>query len=56
MYLAATWLRDEDTSLGELALRLGYQSEAAFNRAFKRFFSVSPGAIRRGERLPVGQS
>lgn len=56
MYLAATWLREEDASLGELALRLGYQSEAAFSRAFKRFFGVPPGAVRRGGRVPVGQS
>ena len=33
--------------VGELAGRLGYQSEAAFSRAFKRFMGVSPGAVRR---------
>lgn len=54
MYLAATWLREDDASLGELALRLGYQSEAAFSRAFKRFFRIAPGAARRGERAPDG--
>lgn len=27
--------------------RLGYQSEAAFSRAFKRFMRVSPGSVRR---------
>jgi AraC-like DNA-binding protein len=46
-----TWLKEEDASLGELADRLGYQSEAAFSRAFKRFIGVSPGAARRNGRI-----
>jgi AraC-like DNA-binding protein len=50
MHLARTWLEEEDTSLAELATRLGYESDAAFSRAFKRFIGVSPGAIRRGDR------
>lgn len=49
MHLAATWLQEDDTPLSELASRLGYQSEAAFSRAFKRFIGVSPGAARRAE-------
>jgi AraC-like DNA-binding protein len=48
MHVALTWLREEEAPLGDLALRLGYQSEAAFSRAFKRFIGVSPGAARRG--------
>jgi AraC-like DNA-binding protein len=48
MHVAATWLREDSAALGELATRLGYQSEAAFSRAFKRFIGVSPGAMRRG--------
>ncbi len=47
MNLAVTWLRDEAVRVGELADRLGYQSAAAFSRAFKRFIGVSPGAARR---------
>ncbi len=47
MHVALTWLAEKDASLGELASRLGYQSEAAFSRAFKRFIGVSPGAARR---------
>lgn len=47
MQMAVTWLREEDTSVGELADRLGYQSEAAFNRAFKKAMGVTPGSIRR---------
>jgi AraC-like DNA-binding protein len=37
----------EDATVGQLADRLGYRSEAAFSRAFKRVIGVSPGAIRR---------
>lgn len=47
MYVAMDALREQDTSVAEVASRLGYQSEAAFSRAFKRIISVSPGAIRR---------
>ncbi len=52
MNLALTWLKKENVSLGELADRLGYQSEAAFSRAFKRFIGVSPGAARRNSHIP----
>jgi AraC-like DNA-binding protein len=47
MHQALTWLKEEDTPLVDLAERLGYQSEAAFSRAFKRFIGVSPSAVRR---------
>ena len=47
MHLAQTWLAADDLGLAEVAGRLGYQSEAAFSRAFKRFMGVSPGAVRR---------
>jgi AraC-like DNA-binding protein len=51
MHVALTWLKKEDVSLGELANRLGYQSEAAFSRAFKRFIGISPGAARRNGHI-----
>ena len=47
MHVALTWLKEDGAALAELASRLGYQSEAAFSRAFKRFLGVSPGAVRR---------
>jgi AraC-like DNA-binding protein len=47
MHVARSWLEDEDVGLGEMAGRLGYQSEAAFSRAFKRFIGVPPGSVRR---------
>jgi AraC-like DNA-binding protein len=40
-------MRSENLSVAELAGRLGYESEAAFSRAFKRHMGVSPGASRR---------
>jgi AraC-like DNA-binding protein len=45
--LAAHLLRDERATVGELAGRLGYRSEAAFARAFKREIGVSPGSVGR---------
>ncbi|MCP3140845.1 AraC family transcriptional regulator [Pyxidicoccus xibeiensis] len=47
MQVAHTWLKEDKPALGELASRLGYQSEAAFSRAFKRFMGISPGAVKR---------
>ena len=44
-----SWLREDDTPMVELANRLGYESEAAFSRAFKRFIGVPPGAARNAE-------
>jgi len=46
MQLARSQLLETSDSLSILADRLGYQSEAAFCRAFKRVFGVSPGSIR----------
>ncbi|THB77848.1 MAG: AraC family transcriptional regulator [Desulfobulbaceae bacterium] len=51
MNQAIAWLKHENLSVSELAPRLSYQSEAAFSRAFKRFFGVSPGAVRRDSDL-----
>jgi AraC-like DNA-binding protein len=47
MHVARTWLEDEGGRVGEMAARLGYQSEAAFSRALKRFVGVSPGTVRQ---------
>ena len=52
MHVAARWLREDRTSLGEVATRLGYESEPSFSRAFKRHIGVPPGAVRRG-RAPA---
>ena len=47
MQVAVAALQEEGATVGQLADRLGYRSEAAFSRAFKRVIGVSPGAIRR---------
>jgi AraC-like DNA-binding protein len=47
MQVAVSALKEEGATVGELADRLGYRSEAAFSRAFKRVIGVSPGAIRK---------
>lgn len=44
---AAGLLRDGALSLGEVAERVGYDSEAAFSKAFRRRFGSPPGAYRR---------
>ncbi len=48
--LAATLLESTDDSLAELASRVGYASEFAFSRAFKRQHGVAPGSFRRLRR------
>src|SRR6266568_586573 len=48
MHVAVGWLKEDRAVVGELAGRLGYRSEAAFSRAFKRLIGASPGAVRRG--------
>ena len=51
MYVAMTELQEGSPSVGEVGLALGYQSEAAFNRAFRRFTGRSPGSIRRAQKI-----
>ena len=47
MQLAHRELRETGDTLARIAERVGYQSEPAFNRAFKRVVGVPPGAIRK---------
>jgi AraC-like DNA-binding protein len=47
MQRAAGLLRDTNAKLIDVALDVGYESEAAFSRAFKRIVGVAPGAWRR---------
>ncbi len=53
MTLARTRLRRSDDGLAAIAERVGYGSEAAFSRAFKRQTGVSPSAFRRSARARV---
>ncbi len=45
--IGATLLHRTAMSIGEVARRIGYSSEASFGRAFKRAFGVGPGTYRR---------
>jgi AraC-like DNA-binding protein len=47
MHLAAQQLREGHGSVAQIAFEVGYGSEAAFSRAFKRQFGTSPGVWRR---------
>ena len=47
MQEAARRLRGSDAGLAAIAAAVGYHSEFAFNRAFRRRFGVPPGELRR---------
>jgi len=47
MPLAATDIQSTQDSVAEVAMAVGYGSEAAFNRAFKREFDCPPAQFRR---------
>jgi AraC-like DNA-binding protein len=53
MQVAFTALRDEGASVAELASKLGYRSQAAFARAFKRVIGAAPGTIKRSAHDPI---
>jgi transcriptional regulator GlxA family with amidase domain len=48
--LAMQLLGQKDLSIGEVAERVGYDSEPAFSRPFKRHKGAPPGAWRKGAR------
>jgi AraC-like DNA-binding protein len=50
MTKAAQLLRESELPLSEVAAASGYQSDASFNRAFKRWGGSAPGAYRRDHR------
>lgn len=47
LQLARAHLLESRDPLSVVAERFGYQSEAAFSRAFKRMFGAAPGSLRR---------
>jgi AraC-like DNA-binding protein len=47
MQVAVNSLQEDGATVGALAAKLGYRSEAAFARAFKRVIGKAPGTVRR---------
>ena len=45
--LATDYIRETDTSLAEIAWLLGFANPAAFHKAYKRWFKISPGEHRQ---------
>ena len=56
MQLAAERIRAGGGSLAAIAADVGYDSEAAFNRAFKRVTGVTPGRWRDGDLIAAAAS
>jgi AraC-like DNA-binding protein len=51
MMLAANMLRDGSSSITRIAERVGYRTDAAFSRAFRREYGSPPSAWRRQRAL-----
>lgn len=51
--LGAEKLRSTESSVAEVALDVGYNSEAAFNRAFRRVYETPPARFRQREKIPA---
>jgi AraC-like DNA-binding protein len=56
MQMAAQKLRDSNASLAQVAELVGYDSEAAFSRAFKKAFGSAPATWRRAVRGSLGRT
>ena len=50
MQIAAGLLSSGNNNIARIAEETGYSSEAAFSRAFKRFFGVAPGTWQKAAR------
>ena len=50
MYKAIGLLQEDGRKLFEVAKSVGYDSDAAFSKAFKRVLGVAPRAYRRSAR------
>jgi AraC family transcriptional regulator, alkane utilization regulator len=56
MHLARRLLHESTLSLAEIAARVGYESEAAFNRAFSRVVGTPPGTWRHAKAAASDRS
>jgi AraC-like DNA-binding protein len=55
LQLGARALASTSHSVAQIALENGYESEAAFNRAFKREYGLPPARYRKGKSTPRPQ-
>ena len=55
MHKATSLLRSSRDNLKQIAAQVGYESEAAFSNAFKRWSGKSPGEYRREPGLKVSE-
>ncbi len=51
MLVAADRLQTGSATVAAVAGEVGYESEAAFNRAFKRAIGSTPGAVRSTKHI-----
>lgn len=57
MQIAASILSDAGSNIAAIAAHVGYESEAAFSRAFKKLVGVPPSEWRRrGASIPRGEA
>jgi transcriptional regulator GlxA family with amidase domain len=52
MLQAARLLRESPATMADVAEKVGYTSEAAFAKAFKRTLARTPGEVRRSVPPP----
>lgn len=55
LQLGAQMLSSTSYSVAQIAAEVGYESEAAFNRAFKREFEIPPARFRSQSRTAQGE-
>lgn len=53
MYKASQLLREGDTKIAKVVSLLGYESEGAFNKVFKKIIGAAPGVYRKLFHGPV---
>ena len=51
MYRGSDLLRESDRKLADVAQAVGYDSDGAFHKAFKRVLGIAPGEYRRSVRF-----
>jgi len=55
MYRAKDMLRNGDLGIIEVAARVGYETDTAFSKAFKRTEGMAPGEYRGGKQVSAGR-